>query len=95
MKITDKFPEIISFIENPTSYEILYYQDDRIHNEYPLEVSEAKEIFDYIDYLEYMSKKQKESIDKAIEFLKTEYNTYPSAKKWRSALSKILEDKDV
>lgn len=40
-------------------------------------------------------KKQKEVIDKAIEFLKTEYNTYPSAKEWRSALSKILEDKEV
>lgn len=69
MKISDKFPEIKFFIENPTSYEILYYQDDRIHNEYPLEVSEAKRIFDYIDYLEYMSKKQKEAIDSVIELM--------------------------
>lgn len=63
MKISDKFPEIKFFIENPTAYEVLYHQDDRIHNEYPLEVSEAKRIFDYIDYLEYMSKNQKEIID--------------------------------
>ena len=69
MKISDKFPEIKFFIENPTSYEILYYQEDRIHNEYPLEVSEAKRIFDYIDYLEYMSKKQKEAIDSVIELM--------------------------
>lgn len=69
MKISDKFPEINFFIENPTAYEVLYYQGDRIHNEYPLEVSEAKEIFDYIDYLEYMSKKQKEVIEKSIELL--------------------------
>lgn len=34
-------------------------------------------------------------IDKAITFIKTEYNTYPSAKEWRSALIKILEDKEV
>lgn len=69
MKISDKFPEIKFFIENPTSYEILYHQDDRIHNEYPLEVSEAKEIFDYIDYLEYMSKNQKDAIDSVIELM--------------------------
>lgn len=70
MKISDKFPEIKFFIENPTSYEILYYQDDRIHNEYPLEVSEAKRIFDYIDYLESKCKKQKEIIDKIYELIK-------------------------
>lgn len=69
MKISDKFPEIKFFIENPTSYEILYCQDNRIHNEYPLEVNEAKRIFDYIDYLEYMSKKQKEAIDSVIELM--------------------------
>lgn len=73
MKISDKFPEIKLFIENPTSYEILYYQDDRIHNEYPLEVSEAKRIFDYIDYLESKCKKQKEVIDKAIEYINADY----------------------
>ena len=73
MKISDKFPEIKFFIENPTSYEILYYQDDRIHNEYPLEVSEAKRIFDYIDYLESKCKKQKEVIDKAIEYINADY----------------------
>ena len=73
MKISDKFPEIKLFIENPTSYEILYYQDDRIHNEYPLEVSEAKEIFDYIDYLESKCKKQKEVIAKANKYLHTRW----------------------
>lgn len=69
MKISDKFPEIKFFIENPTAYEVLYHQDDRIHNEYPLEVREAKEIFDYIDYLECMSKKQKETINSVIELM--------------------------
>ena len=93
--IKNKFPEINHFIEKPKDYELLYYQGDKIHNEYPLEVEEAKTIFNYIDYLESKCKKQKEIIDKAIEFLKTEYNTYPSAKEWRSALSKILEDKEV
>ncbi len=69
MKISDKFPEIKFFIENPTSYEILYHKNDRIHNEYPLEVNEAKEIFDYIDYLESKCKKQKDVIDKANKYL--------------------------
>ena len=48
-----------------------------------------------IEQLQQENKHQKEVINKAIEFLKTEYNTYPSAKEWRSALSKILEDKEV
>ena len=30
-------------------------------------------------------------IDKAINFVKTEYNTYPSAEEWRKALLKILD----
>ncbi|MCQ2977333.1 MAG: hypothetical protein MJ232_04890 [archaeon] len=29
-------------------------------------------------------------INKAIEFLENEYNTYPSAEEWRKALKKIL-----
>ena len=68
--IKNKFPEINHFIEKPKDYELLYYQDDRIHNEYPLEVSEAKRIFDYIDYLESKCKKQKEIIDKIYELIK-------------------------
>lgn len=32
----------------------------------------------------------KERINKAIEFLATEHNTYPSAKKWRKVLLNIL-----
>lgn len=30
-------------------------------------------------------------IDKAIEFIETEYNTYPSAEEWRKALKEILK----
>ena len=33
-------------------------------------------------------------IDKAKEFLDSEYNTYPSAKEWRNALKKILLGED-
>lgn len=57
--IKNKFPEINHFIEKPKDYELLYYQGDKIHNEYPLEVEEAKAIFNYIDYLE---NKQKEFV---------------------------------
>lgn len=70
MKISDKFPEINHFIEKPKDYELLYYQGDKIHNEYPLEVGEAKAIFNYIDYLESKCKKQKEIIDKIDKYIK-------------------------
>lgn len=33
----------------------------------------------------------KARIDKAIEFLENEYNTYPSAEEWRNALKNILK----
>ena len=40
----------------------------------------------------YMNEKiYKERIDKAIEFIKTEYNTFPSAEEWRKALIEILK----
>lgn len=64
--IKNKFPEINHFIEKPKDYELLYYQGDKIHNEYPLETEEAKAIFNYIDYLESKCKKQKEIIDETI-----------------------------
>ncbi len=69
--IKNKFPEINHFIEKPKDYELLYYQGDKIHNEYPLEVEEAKAIFNYIDYLESKCKKQKEVIAKANKYLHT------------------------
>lgn len=49
MKIDNKFPEICHFIENPKKYELLYYREDHIHNEYALDVEEAKRIIKYID----------------------------------------------
>lgn len=68
--IKNKFPEINHFIEKPKDYELLYYQGDKIHNEYPLEVEEAKAIFNYIDYLESKCKKQKEVIDRIDKYIK-------------------------
>lgn len=68
-----------------------------VENDTPWTTEEKmiKELYDsYLDLL-IENNKQKEIIDKAIEFLKTEHNTYPSAKEWRSALIKILEDKEV
>ena len=48
-KIKEKFPEICHFIENPKEYELLYYREDHIHNEYALDIEEAKRIIKYID----------------------------------------------
>lgn len=102
MKISDKFPEINHFIEKSKDYELLYYQGDKIHNEYPLEAREAKAIFNYIDYLENKCKKQKEIIDEAIEYIKN--NVYEEdngcGNYWweiadKDELLKILENKEV
>lgn len=48
-KIKEKFPEICHFIENPKKYELLYYREDHIHNEYALDIEEAKRIIKYMD----------------------------------------------
>lgn len=34
-------------------------------------------------------------INKAIKFINTQYNTYPSAEEWRKALLQILEGKET
>ena len=90
--IKNKFPEINHFIEKPKDYELLYYQDDKIHNEYPLEVEEAKAIFNYIDYLE---NKQKEFV-KYLENMLDDENNIFSVVRVKDVLQKykeIIEDK--
>jgi len=45
--------------------------------------------------LEEIEKKElKNRIDNAIEFLETEYNTYPSGEEWRKALKNVLKGKN-
>lgn len=51
-KIKEKFPEICYFIENPKEYELLYYKEDDIHNEYALDVIEAKRIIEFMNILQ-------------------------------------------
>ena len=90
--IKNKFPEINHFIEKPKDYELLYYQDDKIHNEYPLEVEEAKAIFNYIDYLE---NKHKEFV-KYLENMLDDENDIFSVVRVKDVLQKykeIIEDK--
>ena len=90
--IKNKFPEINHFIQKPKDYELLYYQDDKIHNEYPLEVEEAKAIFNYIDYLE---NKQKEFV-KYLENMLDDENDIFSVVRVKDVLQKykeIIEDK--
>lgn len=90
--IKNKFPEINHFIEKPKDYELLYYQDDKIHNEYPLEVEEAKAIFNYIDFLE---NKQKEFV-KYLENMLDDENDIFSVVRVKDVLQKykeIIEDK--
>lgn len=47
----------------------------------------AKAIEDLLNEKEELQDK----INKAIEFIKTEYNTFPSAEDWRKALLEILK----
>ena len=51
-KIKEKFPEICYFIENPKEYELLYYKEDDIHNQYALDVIEAKRIIEFMNILQ-------------------------------------------
>ena len=85
--IKNKFPEINHFIEKPKDYELLYYQGDKIHNEYPLEVEEAKSIFNYIDYLE---NKQKEFV-KYLENMLDDENDIFSVVRVKDVLQKYKE----
>lgn len=59
MNIKKVFPEISCFIENPKKYELLYFKGDHIHNEYALDVEEAKKIINYISDLEKENQKLK------------------------------------
>lgn len=57
----------------------------------------AKAIEDLLDEKELLQDKiykMEERINKAIEFIKTEYNTFPSAEEWRKALLEILKDEN-
>lgn len=85
--IRNKFPEINHFIEKPKDYELLYYQGDKTHNEYPLEVEEAKSIFNYIDYLE---NKQKEFV-KYLENMLDDENDIFSVVRVQDVLQKYKE----
>lgn len=85
--IRNKFPEINHFIEKPKDYELLYYQGDKTHNEYPLEVEEAKAIFNYIDFLE---NKQKEFV-KYLENMLDDENDIFSVIRVKEVLQKYKE----
>ena len=52
MNIENIFPEISYFIKNPKRYELLYYKDDIIHNEYALDVEEAERIMNCLNKLQ-------------------------------------------
>lgn len=96
--IKNKFPELIHFIENPKSYELLYYREDTIHNEYALDVEEAKEIIKFIEDLEQQLKKKDEVIEKAIKVIKECKMLFPHEFDWGEQtdnLLQILEDKEV
>lgn len=63
----------------------------------------SKEVLDKAQYIIPLKKGELQveyakalvKIDKAIRFVKEQYNTYPSAEDWRKALINILEDKEV
>lgn len=97
--IKNKFPELRYFIENPKGYEVLYYKEDSVHNEYPLDVAEAKEIIKIIENLETQLKKQQEIINRTIEhlniFISDERLSKYDTLKILMYAKKILEDKEV
>lgn len=50
--------------------------------------------YGYAYYLLEENQQLEKIINKAIEFIKTEYNTFPSAEEWRKALLEILKDEN-
>lgn len=48
---------------------------------------------DEIERLNQELQKKQKIINEAIQFLENEYNSYPSAEKWRKALKDILKEK--
>lgn len=62
MKIDNKFAELCYFIENPKAYEVLYSKDDDIHNEYAVDLEEAKRIISTIANLQQENSNLKERI---------------------------------
>lgn len=59
----EKFPEICFFIENPKEYELLYYKEDDIHNEYALNLEEAKKIINTIESLQKENQELKKQLE--------------------------------
>ena len=64
MNIENIFPEISCFIKEPKQYELLYYKDDIIHNEYALDVEEAERIMNCLNKLQQENQQLKEEIKK-------------------------------
>lgn len=62
MKIDNKFAELCCFIENPKAYEVLYSKDGDIHNEYAVDLEEAKRIISTIANLQQENRNLKERI---------------------------------
>lgn len=71
-KIKERFPEICYFIENPKEYELLYYAEDDIHNEYALNLEEAKRIINTIESLQKENQEMKENIKFCLHSIKQE-----------------------
>lgn len=64
MKIDNKFAELCHFIENPKDYELLYYAEDDIHNEYALDLEEAKRIISTIENLQKENQELRKQLEK-------------------------------
>lgn len=65
MKIDNKFAELCNFIENSKDYELLYYAEDDIHNEYALDLEEAKRIISTIESLQKENEELKKQLHEA------------------------------
>lgn len=88
-QIKDNFIDYIG-IEKET--DVRFYLSSQIGNGY------INDIFtDEVEIIEEKPtvEKSEDRIEKALEFLETQYNTYPNGEMWRGALKNILQGKSA
>lgn len=108
MKIIDLVAKYVNAEEMPKKirYDGSIFEYDKLANDYiPQEGEEGlldlvcmfSSFTDEVEIIEEkpIVEKLEDRIEKALEFLETQYNTYPNGEMWRGALKNILQGKSA
>lgn len=95
----DEMPKKIKY--NDSIFEYDEFEEDYMPEESHLGLLDMVATFsDFNDEVEIIEEKPtveklEDRIERAVEFLETQHNTYPSGEMWRGALKNILEGKNA